>query len=325
MTNRANAICVLQILNEYSDSEHILGMKKIMAKLKSLYNQNMDRRTIYAAVELLTQLGYDISTYEENGKGYFLRTRDFETAEVRLLMDAVYAHQAISARQTQKLIAKLQNLLNNYQRKAYKNLTVVRSSRKTINLEVFLNIEILDEAIRKQVKVQFTYLQYGLDKKLHPRREKKYTVNPYQLIYTNEHYYLLCRLAYQEQLSLYRLDLMQNIQLTDYVLDKELTQAELQAVENNTVYAWYALPETVEMRCRNHIIGDVLDKFGTDVHIMPQDNDFFTVRLQTTAVGLKFWALQYLPYVEVLWPTWLRQEILDSVKQNPYLDIKVFE
>ena len=322
MTNRANVICVLQILNEYSDLEHILGMKEIMAKLKSLYNQNVDRRTIYAAVELLTQLGYDISTYEENGKGYFLRTRDFETAEVRLLMDAVYANPAIPAKQTQKLNAKLQKLLTMYQRKAYKNLLVVRNSRKTANLEVFLNIEILDEAIRKQVKVKFTYMKYGLDKKLHPRREKKYTVNPYQLIYTNEHYYLLCRLAYQEKLSLYRLDLMQDIQLTDYALDNELTNAELQAAENNTVYAWYAVPETVEIRCQNHVIGDVLDKFGTDVHITPQDDDFFTVRLQTTAEGLKFWALQYLPYVEVLRPQWLRQTIIDSVKQNPYLYIK---
>ncbi len=74
------------------------------------------------------------------------------------------------------------------------------------------------------------------------------------------------------------------------------------------------------MRCRNHIIGDVLDRFGTDVSITPLDDGFFKVRLQTTAAGLKFWALQYLPYVEVLSPAWLRREIVESVENNPYID-----
>lgn len=65
---------------------------------------DVDRRTVYSAIDLLKRLGYDISDYSENGEGYFLREREFETAEVHLLMDAVYSHQAISQAQTQKLI-----------------------------------------------------------------------------------------------------------------------------------------------------------------------------------------------------------------------------
>ena len=35
--------------------------------------------------------------------------------------------------------------------------------------------------------------------------------------------------------------------------------------------------------------------------------------------GIKFWALQYLPYVELLQPLWLRDEIIESIGKNKYL------
>ena len=152
MTDRANAICLLQILKEYSDENHILSMREIIGKLSALYDMELDRRTVYSAIDLLCNLGYDISVYDENKKGYYLRSREFEAAEVRLLMDAVYSFDYIPAKQTQYLIQKLQGFLSVHERKQYKNLTVVRQERKTQNAEVFLNIELLDEAISKKQK-----------------------------------------------------------------------------------------------------------------------------------------------------------------------------
>ena len=170
MTNRANTICLLEILKEYSDADHIMQMQEIIAKMKAVYSLEVDRRTVYSSVDLLKELGYDISDYKDNGVGYYLRERDFETSEIRLLMDAVYSYQAIPTSQTEKLIAKLQKLLNSHERKQYRSLKIVKTDRKTRNAEVFLNIEILDEAIQRKNKVKFTYLDYGLDKNLKPRR-----------------------------------------------------------------------------------------------------------------------------------------------------------
>ena len=69
-TNRANAICLLEIMKEYSDANHILRMQDLIAKMKSIYAIDVDRRTIYSAIDLLKTLGYDISVYSENGVGY---------------------------------------------------------------------------------------------------------------------------------------------------------------------------------------------------------------------------------------------------------------
>ena len=90
LPDRANLLCVLKILEEYSDSEHILPMREIIGKMKSIYDIDIARRAVYGAIELLKQMGYDISTYEENGRGYYLRSRQFEPSELRLLTDAVF-------------------------------------------------------------------------------------------------------------------------------------------------------------------------------------------------------------------------------------------
>mgnify|MGYP006981928883 CR=1 FL=1 len=53
LSDRANAICILEILREYSDAEHILPMRTILHKMKSLYGTDIDRRTVYSAISLL--------------------------------------------------------------------------------------------------------------------------------------------------------------------------------------------------------------------------------------------------------------------------------
>ena len=91
LTEKSNAICLLEVLKEYSDAEHILPMREIIAKMQSLYGIKIDRRTVYGAVVLLIELGYDVSLYEDNGVGYYLRDRELEPSEVLLLTDAVYS------------------------------------------------------------------------------------------------------------------------------------------------------------------------------------------------------------------------------------------
>ena len=146
LTEKANAICLLEVLKEYSDAEHILPMREIIAKMQSLYGIKIDRRTIYGAVALLIELGYDVSLYEDNGVGYYLRERELEQSEVLLLTDAVYSFPFIPARQTEQLVQKLQKQLSVHQRKKYRHLTVARQGHKTGNRQIFWNIEQLDEA-----------------------------------------------------------------------------------------------------------------------------------------------------------------------------------
>lgn len=320
ITDRANAICLLEILREYSDDQHILTMKDLISKLNAIYGLKPDRRTVYSAIALLIDLGYDISIYEDNGTGYYLRSHDLEQSEVLLLMDAVYAFPFIPVRQSEELIQKLQKLLSSHQRKLYRHLTIVRQDRKTDNRQVFLNLELLDEAIAEKKQASFCYLAYGLDKKLHPRRNNAYIVNPYGLVYMNERYYLVCNRSGYPETSLYRLDLIKDIQKLDSPWDKK---PEHKKDVQDAVYAFTGKPENVTLHCDKGILGDVLDKFGTAIRVYERDEETVTVSFMAPPRGIKFWALQYLPYVEVVEPQWLREEIIESIQCNRYIRPKI--
>lgn len=316
LTDRANAICLLRILTDYSDAEHILPMREIIAKLKAIYDLTVDRRTIYSAVELLTTLGYDISGFADNGVGYYLRERAFEASEIRLLTDAVYAFPFIPAKQTTDLVKKLQCQISIPLRKQYKHMNPIRSNRKTSNKAVFLNIELLEEALSQRVQIQFDYMQYGLDKQLQRRREKKYQVEPYTMVSANEHYYLICRYVGHDEISFYRIDLMQNIKLLQTPV--EPNEGWRSAVEKS-IYAFTGEPERICLRCKNYIISDMLDKFGMDIQIKPDGPEHFIASFIAAPFGLQFWALQYLPHVEVIEPAYLRNSIIEKLQHNAYL------
>ena len=319
LTEKAITICLLEVLREYSDENHILSMGEIISHLHARYGLNPDRRTIYSAMDTLIELGYEVSLYKDNGKGYYLLDRQLEPSEAHLLSDAICTFPFISERQTAHLMNKVQSLVSVHNRKQIKNLTVMRTDQKTVNKNVFYNIEILDEAIEKKVKVKFDYFDYGADKQLHKRREKKYTVNPYGMVYHNEHYYLICIMAKQVNLSMYRIDRIQNIEITDYELDEREQGFDPKAAVKNTVYAYTGPIETVELLVDPKKLNDVIDKFGTNITITEHEDGRFKITLKASLMGMKYWALQYLEFVEVVMPTNLKDDICKQIMQNLYI------
>ena len=60
-------LCILEILKNYSDEEHPLTSGEIIKKLKADYGLSAARNAVERNLSLLCELGWDISTYEENG------------------------------------------------------------------------------------------------------------------------------------------------------------------------------------------------------------------------------------------------------------------
>lgn len=316
LTERAITICLLEVLREYSDFNHIISMSEIIGKIKNIYGLSPDRRTVYSALDTLVELGYDISFYKENGKGYYLRDKQLEPSEAHLLSDAVCTFPFISEKQTAQLMKKIHSLVSTYERKQIKNLTVIRPDRKTINKNVFYNIEMLDEAIERKRKVIFDYYDYGTDKQLHKRREKKYKVNPFGMVYANEHYYLVYIMSRQQNVSMYRIDRIQNIEITDIELDEH--NIDPHSMVRNAVYAHTGEAVDVEMLIEPKVLNDVIDRFGTNLALSETEDGRIKVRIKVTTMGMKYWALQYLTSVEVVEPKELRDEIVEALNSNQY-------
>lgn len=131
----------------------------------------------------------------------------------------------------------------------------------------------------------------------------------------NERYYLICVPDHAPNTRLYRIDRMKDIQILDDPRSEAVARQEAQ----NAVYAYVGAQERIVMNCDLTILDDVIDRFGTEVQIRERDENTFTASFTAPPRGVKFWALQYLPYVEVVEPAWLRGEIIESLGKNKYL------
>lgn len=131
----------------------------------------------------------------------------------------------------------------------------------------------------------------------------------------NEHYYLVCNLSGKPNTSLYRIDKIKDICVLDAEWGKD---PEDNSEILNAVYAFSGKAEYIKMRCDIIILDDVIDRFGTEATIRSISEKEFELTVKVPPSGIRFWALQYLPYTEVIEPTWLRDEIIESIKSNKY-------
>ena len=110
---------------------------------------------------------------------------------------------------------------------------------------------------------------------------------------------------------------MKDLTITDEAAQKGIESEEF---TQTAIYAFAGKPEPITFAFDKIILNDVIDRFGSAIEIKP-NGDKCTARIMASPRGIKFWALQYLPYVEVLTPSWLRNEIVSSIAQNPYIEI----
>ena len=220
---------ILEILKKHSDADHRLNQKDIMDLLQSEYQMTVDRKAIKRNLMNLLDFGYELEyteTIRTNKKGeqealysdWYL-VRDFTDAELRLLIDSLLFSKHIPYSQCKELIGKLEGLSNKYFKAKVKHIRNLPEKMPS-NKQIFYNIEVLDEAISKGKKVEFLYNDFVTDKKLHPRMSsngepRKYVVNPYQMAATNGRYYLIANYDKYDNISHYRVDKMEMIELTE--------------------------------------------------------------------------------------------------------------
>ena len=307
---------VYQILSEYTDGDHALAMGELLRLLRTEYSLQCDRRAVYAALDKLRAVGCHIPEYQDDGEGYRLLSRSLESSEVQLLSDAVSAFPGISQRQCERLLDKLQRGLSRWQRAQCRPL-VVGASWRGMNQETFLSVEVLKEAVSRRCQVEFQYMEYGMDKRLHPRRKRPYRVSPYGLCFTNGNYYLLCRYQGAEGISHYRVDRIQApILLEEQAIESLPSGLNLEQYVRERVYPFPGGAVHAVLRCENDLLSDVLDRFGMKTQFQSNGDGTFDAVVFTGAAGLKFWALQYVGACQILEPFWLRQEIGDSLRMG---------
>lgn len=165
-----NILYILNVLKKYSDAEHMLSVAEIQRKIKEIYNVEIDTRTIRRNINLLKyKLDYDISTRDDNGKGYYINRdpeTDFEPGEIRAIIDNFSYTSYIVPNIAKNIIKKCKNIQTVYENDRIKDYRIFANDTKTENVEVIKNIEDISESIYKNKKITFEYWKYAITNKL---------------------------------------------------------------------------------------------------------------------------------------------------------------
>ena len=111
------------------------------------------------------------------GSDFYLK-REFTDGELRLLIDGLLFSKHIPYSQCKELVEKLESLSNIYFKSRVRYIATLPED-KTDNKQLFYNIDVLDEAINKNRKVSFEYVEYLTDKKLHSKKKEDGSVREY--------------------------------------------------------------------------------------------------------------------------------------------------
>ena len=309
---------ILEILKEYSDQEHRLTQQEIIRLLKSNYDMDCDRRSVKNNVMCLKELGYEISMED----GYYLLEREFDDAELRMLIDSVLFSKNLTQKQAKTLIEKLKGMGNRYFSAKVNHVSNLPELHHGDNKQLMYVLDTINEAISQNKKISFVYNKYGSDFKLHPKREEKYVVNPYQMVANNGFYYLIGNYDKYDDISHYRLDKMTCVEM---LTEKMKPQNQVTGLEQGLnlpkhmaehIYMFSGESVAINMLVDETIISELVDWFGNDFYVIEKRrNNQVLVRLKCNEQAFFYWALQYGPYVEVLEPVSLRSKIAEAVSE----------
>lgn len=327
------SFAILEILRKYTDEDHRLSQKDIMDILRTEYDMSADRKSIKRNITSLMEMGYDINFSEalrmipgKDGKleesyilSDFYLEREFTDPELRLLIDSLLFSKHIPYSQCKELVGKLEGLSNQYFKSRVKYIRTMPETAPK-NPELFYTIEILDEAIAKGKQVAFTYNSYGIDKKLHPRKNEEYIINPYQMAAANGRYYLICNYDKYDNVANYRLDRITGIRLLDAPVKpmKQVVGLEnglfLPSHMAEHLYMFSGNSVVATFRMKKYLLNDVIDWFGTDIAFLDETDEEVTARVTVNWRAMRHWALQYCRHVQVLSPADLREQVKEDLK-----------
>ena len=314
---KTSIILVLKVLEEFSDENHYLTQQQIIEKINSLYGMELERKSVANSISLLQELDYDIVKGDKGG--FALLSRNFDSSEVTFLVDAIFSSKSISGKQAKQLADKVSNCLSRYERKSYEYLNKSTEVSRTSNKQVFLNIDIINEAIKKNKWIGFKYLDFDKDGNQSYRFGGFiFHASPCYLINSFGRYYFLGYRYKYDSVNAFRVDLMQEVHIFEEreridprTLKEFKNYSSISDYINDHIYMFS--DETIEavMKLNGpHVLQYIYDWFGKSAKVYKEGDDLM-VRVKCDKMAFFYWIMQYGEHLHLISP----QEMIDQVKK----------
>ena len=334
---------ILNVLREETDGAHRMTQEELRKTVNERYEAEFDRKTVKRNLDNLIDMGFpieysrttrmmpnpDTGELEESIKtSDYWYAHDFTEPELRLLIDSLLFSKHLPYNQCRALVDKLAGQSSKYFRPHVRHVYTMPETLPQ-NPELFMTIEILDEAIERKRKVAFHYLEYGTDGKQHPKRRedgevREYVVSPYQMAAKEGKYYLICNYDKYDDISNYRVDRMADVRILEDELIKPFESLEgagragfnLAKYMAEHVYMYSSANSRCTFRVTKPMISDVIDMFGREVVFTEETEAHVTVSARVNERAMWQFAKNFAPDVLILEPRRLADQVKEEAERT---------
>lgn len=250
-----------------------------------------------------------------NISGYYVASRDFELPELKLLADAVTSSRFLTEKKSNELLKKIEGLSSIHEAKQIQRQVFVTNRVKAMNERIYINVDTIHRAISEGKKISFKYFDYDIHKK------KKYRdglriCSPYALSRDDERYYLISYYEKYKNISNFRIDRMEAVTILDEKSDPKPDNFNVAEYMNSSFSMFSGDPEEVKLRFCNSLINPVIDRFGTDITVIADGEEHFTVRVKVKAEPPFFaWLFQFGGKVQIIDPKELKEKYMMQLNE----------
>lgn len=309
---------LIDYLKKNTDDTHVVSTAQIIEYMAS-NGIKVERKTVYADIDTLCEYGYDVIRVGGKSGGYFLGARDFELAEVKLLVDLVQSSKFITTSKSRELIRKLEKEVSRYDAGKLHRQVVVADRNKTSNENIYYSVDVIYEAIAHNVKVKYQYFEWDEKKQQRLRKDGDYyKVSPWLLTWEDENYYLM---AYDDEAGIlkhYRVDKMLHIELTNEVRtgEAEFAKVDVASFSKKTFGMFAGEERTLQLVADASMTSVLVDRFGRDVPIRRLDEKHVLVRANV-AVSPHFygWLAGFAGKISIYGPADVKESYREYIKE----------
>lgn len=305
---------LLRILFEETDEEEGLTMPEIIERLAER-GISAERKSVYRDIEALRDFGMDIAVLRRSPVQYALASREFSMPELLLLADAVQSSRFLTEAKSDELLRSLRALASRRQAVALERRMHVEGRVRSQNESVFSNVDVIGEALRRSMKVEFSYGKRDASKAVKLRHGgKTYRTTPVSLVYADGSYYLVAYSDSHESFVTYRVDRMVGLCVSDEPASRNESIATFDAAayERRAFGMYEGDPVSVTLLVEERAMDGVVDRFGPDVPCFDQGDGTARVHVTVMESPVFFgWIAQFAGAVRVVSPRSLAERCSD--------------
>lgn len=301
---------IMKFFYEETDEEHTLTVNEIIAKLER-NGISAARRSIYDDIRTLQAFGVDIVMRKSKTSEYFLGSRVFEMAELKILIDSVQSSRFVTKKKSESLIKKLKSLASKPQVREFSGQIYIYDRIKSMNESIFYNVDTLHNAIASTRKITFRYYDYNIKReKVYRKNGENYRTNPMALTFDNENYYLIAYNEKYEDFVHYKVDRMTDIAVSEE--RRSMPREPFNAA--NYVKPIFSMfdGETEHITAVFDVsyLNVVIDRFGENVRLSALEDGCFRADFQA-AVSPTFlsWIIGFGEGAFIVSPLWVADEV----------------